>query len=255
MGELFRAESEGLDFAIVTIARASGSTPRTSGKLLVFLDGTTRGTIGGGNLEHIATLHAIDCIKTGRGDFIDYDLAESAGPGMICGGAVSLLTEVYSRKPKLVIIGAGHVGLALASIAPSAGFSVVIVDDRETVPPPGCAFEPVSDYYADVLALDIPAGAYYVIVTRGHENDGEALRAALQKSPSYTGMIGSRKKTDALFASLMERGVQEEALAKVFAPIGLDIGGETPGEIALSILAEVQAARYGRTCKHMRETK
>ena len=114
----------------------------------------------------------------------------------------------------------------------------------------------MKDFEKDITEMDIPAGAFIVIATHGHINDRASLYAALAKKAAYIGMIGSRKKIAGLFEYMRNRGVTDEQLDTVFTPIGLDIGGETPEEIAVAIMAEVQSSRYhGRSCRHLRELR
>ncbi|MDY3975379.1 MAG: XdhC family protein, partial [Eubacteriales bacterium] len=113
-------------------------------------------------------------------------------------------------------------------------------------------FVRVKDFEAEIKAMDIPDGAYYVIATHGHAHDGAALAGTLSKNAAYIGMIGSSKKIAALFAKLTAQGTSEEQLSTVYAPIGLDIGGETPEEIAVSIMAQIQQVRYGAPGGHLK---
>lgn len=222
------AYDAGKSYAVVTIVHSDGSTPRSSGKMIVYADGTTRGTIGGGAVELIAIKDAIKCIENGANAYKEYDLTSpSSNTGMTCGGDMSVLIEAFIAKPLLVMIGAGHVG--------AAGH-----------------FVHVKDFEAEIKAMDIPDGAYYVIATHGHAHDGAALAGVLDKNAAYIGMIGSSKKIAALFAKLTAQGASEEQLSTVYTPIGLDIGGETPEEIAVSIMAQIQQVRYGAPGGHLK---
>lgn len=249
------AREEGRDHAVITIASTSGSAPRKNGKLLVFVSGETHGTVGGGAVEQEAISHALACIRRGKGDYIEYDLA--ADLKMACGGKMALLTEVYRARPQLVICGAGHVGLALAAMARPAGFDVSLFDDRDPAVLPGelsphDAFTQVESFEESLRGANIPAGAYFVIVTHGHACDAQALFPVLDKKAAYIGMIGSKNKLRAVYQDLVARGAPREALRAVYAPIGLDIGGETPEEIAVAILAEMIAVRYGKNGCHLK---
>jgi xanthine dehydrogenase accessory factor len=251
------AREEGRNHATITIVSTSGSSPRKNGKLLVFDSGETYGTIGGGAIERVAIEHALVCIRRGKGDYIEYDLAKG-DVRMACGGNMALLTEIFRARPKLVICGAGHVGLALASMARPAGFDICFFDDRERAALPGEVSDEDSytrtESFAKGLAdANLPKGAYYVIVTHGHACDAEALEVVLPKQAAYIGMIGSKNKIRTVYQTLIARGVAREDLKKVYSPIGLDIGGETPEEIALAILAEMIGVRYGRSCGHLRK--
>lgn len=252
----------GKSFATVTIAQADGSAPRSNGKMLVYPDGTTSGTIGGGNVELLAIRDAKKCLETGENAFKHYDLSSSTlQAGMICGGNIDVLIEVYAARPLLVLCGGGHVGAGVLTLARFLGYESWLLDDR---PQEAIAqsialcdrFIPVKEFEKELVELPISAGAYVVIATHGHLMDGEALYAALQhRDTAYVGMIGSRKKIAALFAKLEDRGITKEQLATVYTPIGLNIGGETPQEIALAIMGEIQSVRYGKDYAHCREEK
>lgn len=251
----------GKDFATVTIAQADGSAPRSNGKMLVYPDGSTYGTVGGGTLELLAIRDAKKCLEKKENALLQYDLdVPSAKAGMICGGKVSLLFEVYIARPLLVLCGAGHVGEGVLTLAKYLGYETWLLDDR---PEEAIAskialcdrFIPVKDFQTELLGMQIPAGAYAVIATHGHAMDGEALFGMLHHDNAYVGMIGSRKKIAALFAKLEDRGITKEQLSTVYTPIGLNIGGETPQEIALAIMGEIQSVRYGKEYTHSREAK
>jgi xanthine dehydrogenase accessory factor len=145
-------------------------------------------------------------------------------------------------------------------VAKTAGFDVTLLDSRpkEAIQDKidnADHFLPVEEFGKGIAQLDLEPGAYFVIATFGHMHDGEALYAALQKQAAYIGMIGSRSKVGKLFETLMERGVTAEQLASVYSPIGLDIGGETPEEVAISIMAEILKVKYGASGRHMREKR
>lgn len=251
----------GKSFATVTIAQADGSAPRSHGKMLVYADGSTYGTVGGGSLELLAIRDAKKCLEKGTNDLMHYDLdVPSARAGMICGGKVSLLYEVYIARPLLIMCGAGHVGEGVLTLAKYLGYETWLLDDRaeESIASKIALcdrFIPTKNFEKELTEMAIPAGAYAVIATHGHSMDGEALYGMLHHDNAYVGMIGSRKKIAALFAKLEEKGVSREQLATVYTPIGLNIGGETPQEIALAIMGEIQSVRYGKDYAHCREEK
>lgn len=249
------AREDGRNHAIITIVSTSGSSPRKNGKLLVFVTGETYGTIGGGAIERVAIEHALACIRRGKGDYIEYNLAKG-DVRMACGGNMALLTEVFRARPKLMICGAGHVGIALAAMARPAGFDIRFFDDRERAALPGDisaedVYTKVESFAQGLADADLPKGAYYVIVTHGHACDAEALEVVLQKDAAYIGMIGSKNKIRTVYQTLIARGVGRDELKHVYSPIGLDIGGETPEEIAVAILAEMISVRYSRSCAHL----
>lgn len=250
--EQARLIAEGRSHAVVTIVHADGSTPRESGKLIALPGGESIGSIGGGAVERLAIEEALRRLAANQNALVHYDMAEAnAGTGMVCGGSMSVFIESFQPRPLLVMCGGGHVGLAVLKLAGFLGYDTLLLDVRRDTAPaavPAGRYVEISDYRAELTAMELPAGAYYVIATPGHAQDKEALAAALVKQGAYTGMIGSRKKAAAVMEALAREGFPKEALSAVHAPIGLDLGGETPEEIALAIMAEVQAARYGGSC-------
>ena len=239
--------------ALVTIVRASGSTPqRTGAKMLVFADGRTVGTIGGGCYENDALGKAREAIATGKAVLVKYDLNDDfvQESGLICGGQMEVYIDPIAPAPSLYVIGAGHVGWHLGRLAGDAGFRLHVVDDREKFANaerfPTATEIVVDDIPSWIARARIPAHAYVVIVTRGHTNDLEALRALAPRDLRYLGLIGSRAKVARIFDALEAEGMPLECLSRVHAPIGLDIGAITPAEIAISILAELIAIRHGK---------
>ena len=254
--EVFAALSDALargeEVALVTITSSTGSTPqRVGAKMLVFSDGRTVGTIGGGCYENDAFWKARDALVTGRSSLLHYELNDDFAQenGLVCGGQMDVHVDPLAPTPHLFVIGAGHVGCQLGKIAPDAGFRVHVVDDRqkfansERFPE---AAEVVVDSIPEWLhRTELPASAYVVVVTRGHTHDLDAMRALAARDLKYLGLIGSRAKVRRIFDLLLEEGMPQECLARVRAPIGLDIGAVTPVEIAISIMAELVAVRRG----------
>jgi xanthine dehydrogenase accessory factor len=219
--------------------------------MLVFADGRTVGTIGGGCYEHDAFWKAREALDTGRTVLVHYTLNDDFAQenGLICGGQMDVYIDPLVPTPHLYIIGAGHVGWHLARVAADADFRVHVVDDREKFANverfPQAAevlVEPVVEW---VQRTELPAGSYVVIVTRGHQGDLDALRALAPKELRYLGLIGSRAKVARINDALTAEGMPAEQLRRVHAPIGLDIGAVTPAEIAISILAQLIAIRRG----------
>lgn len=255
--EVFAAANDALTrgetVALVTIVRAQGSTPqRVGSKMLVYADGRTVGTIGGGCYEHDAFGKARQAILTGTPALVRYELSDDFAEenGLICGGQMEVYIEPLAASPRLYVIGAGHVGWYLARLAQEAGFRIHVVDDREKFANaerfPGAAEIVVDNIPAWLESADLPAEAYVAIITRGHQHDLSALRALAGRPLRYLGMIGSRAKVTRVYDALTSEGVNAEALKAVHAPIGLDLGAVTPAEIAVSILAEMIAVRHGR---------
>jgi xanthine dehydrogenase accessory factor len=210
------------------------------------------GTIGGGCYENDAFWKAREAIKNRKPQLVHYELDDDFAQetGLICGGQMSVYIEPIEPSPELFVVGAGHVGFHLANLAHEVGFRVHVIDDREKF-----ANRERFPNAVEVLAEDIPTWiartalpqhAYVVIVTRGHTNDLEALRALAPRELRYLGLIGSRAKVVRIYDQLVADNIAPEALKQVHAPIGLDIGAVTPQEIAVSILAELIAVKHGK---------
>ena len=240
--------------ALVTIVRARGSTPqRVGAKMLVFADGRTIGTIGGGCYENDAFWKARDALTTGRSALLHYELNDDFAQenGLVCGGQMDVHIDPLAPTPQLYVIGAGHVGFHLARAAEEAGFRVDVVDDREKFANrerfPNARDIIVAPLDEWLHTADIPPAAFVAIVTRGHQHDLEAMRALAARDFKYLGVIGSRAKVARIFDALAAEGMPAECLERVRAPIGLAIGAVTPAEIAISIVAEMIAVRRGVT--------
>ncbi|RPI51476.1 MAG: xanthine dehydrogenase [Acidobacteria bacterium] len=255
--EVFSALTEALargeDAALVTIVAANGSTPqRVGAKMLVFPDGRTVGTIGGGCYENDAFWKAREAIQKRKPQLVKYDLNDDFAQenGLVCGGQMQVYIEPLEATPRLYVIGAGHVGYHLARLAHTVGFKTRILDDREKFASAE-RFPDAEEVIVDTIPewlhrADLPSSAYVVIVTRGHTHDLDALRALAARDLRYLGLIGSKAKVKRIYDVLLAEGMPGECLQRVHAPIGLDIGAVSPEEIAISILAELIAVRRGR---------
>jgi xanthine dehydrogenase accessory factor len=218
--------------------------------MLVWADGRTLGTIGGGCYENDAFWKARDAIASGRQSLVHYELNDDFAQenGLICGGRMDVHIDPLAPSPQLYIVGAGHVGWHLGRAAADAGFRIHVVDDREKFanaarfPGAEVVVAPIPEW---LQTSDVPSAAYVVILTRGHQHDLEAMRALAPRRLKYLGLIGSRAKVARIRAALLSEGLSQTALDAVHAPIGLAIGAVTPAEIAISILAELIAVRRG----------
>ena len=256
--EVFAAVSDALDkgepAALVTIVSTTGSTPqRVGAKMLVYSDGRTVGTIGGGCYENDAFWKAREAIAQRKPQLVRYELSDDFAQetGLICGGQMDVYIEPIEPSPSLYIVGAGHVGFHLARVAHEVGFLVHVVDDREKFANaerfPAAAEIVVDDIPQWLERATLPPHAYVVVVTRGHTNDLDAMRALAPRDLRYLGLIGSRAKVARIYDELLRHGgISPERLERVHAPIGLDIGAVTPQEIAVSILAELIAVKHGK---------
>jgi len=249
------AFEEGKPVALCTVVNTKGAVPRhASAKMIVFGDGKTLGTVGGGEVESLVRREALESLKDGKTRFLNYDLIDikKGDPG-VCGGSVAIYVEPYLRKPTVVVVGAGHVGRSVAYLASWLGFHVVISDDRGDLCTP--EITPGGNEYLPVPMQEIPkhmvidSQTYLVLVTRGVDVDVAGLPALLESDAPYIGLIGSKRRWEHTQEKLRASGISEEADQRIKSPIGLAIHAETPDEIAVSIMAEIISIRNQGT-KH-----
>lgn len=250
-----QAMESGRSAAVATVIASEGSSPRDAGaKMIVYGDGGTAGTVGGGRLEALTIKECLSAIEAGKPRKAVFDL-EPDGAGMICRGRVEVFIEVHVRGLQVVILGAGHVGEAVAAVCATAGLPCVVADERAEFANelrfPRAARIILAEPHRAVGQAGIDDRTYVVIVTRGHEIDRRCLRAALKTPARYIGMIGSKSKVVETVAGLRKKGCRADD-PRVFSPIGLDLGGKSPGEIAVSVVAEILKVRYGRSGGHLR---
>ena len=244
--------------ALCIITQASGSTPRRAGtKMLVHPDGSITGTIGGGKLESKVIKEALNSLKTGKPILISYSLSDpdKGDPG-VCGGQMEVYVEPILKQETLIVIGAGHVGNALAQLGSWLGFKVVLADDRsgyankENAPDADSFIEGTFDEIIE--SLNIHENSNVVLTTRNLDIDVEILPHILSCTPKYIGVIGSRRRWRETQRKLIATGFDQNLIDRVHSPTGLEIKAETPKEIALSILAEIIMLREGGTGEQMK---
>jgi xanthine dehydrogenase accessory factor len=239
---------------LATVVEATGSTPgRVGVKMLVLDDGGIKGTIGGGCLEAAVIEEAKHVLENGKPKLCRYDLtgSEAAWLGMVCGGKVTVFIEPVFAPDRLIIAGGGHIAQNLCRLAKMVNFEVTVMDDREEFANrdrfPDADHLLVGDMGELIKQQQVHSQTYVVIVTRGHSFDELCLEAVVDSPAAYVGMIGSRKKVKLVFANLHNKGVPLSRLEKVFAPIGLDLGGNSPAQIAVSIMAQIiQVQNHGK---------
>lgn len=255
---ILKAQSSGASAALCTVISSSGSVPRHStSKMLVYADGKFMGTVGGGGMEQRTIEEAKAVARSGQSKIVEYNLVDprQGDPG-VCGGTVEIFIEPINPPPSVIIIGAGHVGKATAHLAKWLGFRVVVMDDRvEFVTPEW--IPDADDYLPGVVVDQLPnarlnAQSYVIAVTRGYNVDVGILPTLLDYGVAYVGVIGSKRRWMQALKELREKGVAEEKLSRVHAPIGLELNAETPEEIAVSIMAEIVMLRNGGTGKPMK---
>lgn len=249
----------GAHAVIATVVETVADGPDVGAKLLIRESGETVGSLGNAQLDAAVALHAPTFMRT-RDEARAIKLLDFAPDARFAD--TKILFERVEAEPRLVIAGAGHVGASLARLGASVGYQVTLIDDRaEFVDPDkfsvgthapgmqhagGVRTVAADDWQRSVRdAIGNGRGVSVAIVTRGHKQDEQCLRAAIESKPDYVGMIGSKRRTNIVLDKLREEGADENELKKVRAPIGLDIGAVSPEEVALSILAEIVAERRG----------
>jgi len=258
--EIVQLRQAGRRGAVATIVNVRGSIPSfETAKMLVRDDGSIFGTVGGGCVEAEVWQAAREVMESEKPRTLTFNLNQNPkyDTGLVCGGTLDIFIEPVLPPASLYIFGAGHVALSLYRAAKTAGFDVNVVDDRdsyanrERFPE---AKEVIAEDFDQAMARITPnETSYIVIVTRGHHDDMRVLRWAVQTQARYVGMIGSKRKTIAIFRELVKEGIAEQLFERVHAPVGLDIGAITPEEIAVAITAELIAVRrrVERSLPHM----
>jgi xanthine dehydrogenase accessory factor len=249
--EVIKLRRSGNRGALATIVHTNGSIPSfESSRMLVREDGSIAGTIGGGCVEAEVWAAAKEVMQAEAPRKMTFSLNNEANydNGLICGGTLEIFVEPILPQPILYIFGGGHVSIALANAANTAGFGIGIIDDRESFANSErfpMAQEIYTSFEESFVKIKPTASTYMVIVTRGHKDDMHVLRWAVGTSPRYIGMIGSKRKVISVYKALEKEGIPMEKFASVHAPVGLAIGALTPEEIAISIAAELIAVRRG----------
>ena len=224
-----KASQKGQNYAFATIIEATlKGTPRKPGaKMIVFDDGSSYGSIGGGRQKPVTVI---------------YKYFGREGES-VCGGQMKVFIEPFSPKDQLIICGAGHIALPLSAIAKILGFNVTIIDDRlefaNKTRFPHVDKIIVGKHALELGRLSLAANTYVTIVTQGNEYDFECLQAVIKSQAAYIGVISSKPKRVKFFGRLRKNGIEEKYLKRVHIPMGIDIGSQTPEEIAVSITAQI----------------
>ncbi len=250
IGELAKLQENNIPCAMVIIISAKGSTPRKEGAMMIVLsDGTILGTIGGSKVEALLANDALSSISEGKPKRVKYSVSDDEGlqTGMICGGTMEFFVQPFGNFPELIIFGAGHCAVPLCHIASKSGFIVRVFDERPEYVSSSRfpeAIETLFGGYDELIeSYDWSKKPYVAILTHSHNSDAEILEKVINKSWTYLGMIGSERKKKQVFKKLKKNGINQELLGLVSTPIGLEIGSETPEEIAVSIVAEMIKVR------------
>lgn len=254
---LIEAQAADLPVVLATIVRARGSVPRHAGaKMLVYADGRTHGTIGGGEMEARVIQESAQVLQEGKPRIISYSLVDpQRGDPGLCGGEAEIYLEPYLPSVTTYVIGCGHVGQAVADLAHWLGYRVIVTDDRTELATPENI--PHADVYlpgsfANVLPQQsITSNTFVVVVTRNVTLDRQILPLLLQTPTPYIGVMGSQRRWAETRRLLVEDGVSEAELSRIHSPIGLELHAETPAEIAMSIMSEIIMLRRGGTGERM----
>ena len=249
--ELLAAQSRRQPVALAVIIRDQGSVPRHAGtKMLVYSDGRTLGTIGGGEMEARVVTAAAEALRDGQPRLVPYSLVDpQRGDPGVCGGSVEIYVEPHLSPATLYVVGCGHVGRALVSLGHWLGYRVVAWDDRAELATPENV--PDADVLLSGLLLDalaaqpIDARTYVAVVTRNVSLDRQILPHLLATPAAYLGVMGSRRRWQETERQLLADGLMAEQLDRIVAPIGLELNAESPAEIAVSIMAQIIMAQRG----------
>lgn len=240
--EMVLLSRAGAPFALATVINHRGSSPRKAGaKMLMRSDGSILGSIGGGRVEAETIQAAKAALAEGSPRTLDFVLTEEHG--FVCGGAMTVYVEPHGCTPQLVMFGCGHVGKATAALAKGCGFRVTVVDERseyanrEVIP---WADELICCKVKEAFAkLVLDDNSYVVIATPGHLHDFDAIQGALRSKAGFIGLVGSRRKRQTLLKTLTDEGFTTDQQARIISPVGVEIGAETPEEIAVSIVGQL----------------
>jgi xanthine dehydrogenase accessory factor len=256
--ELLEAKASGRECVLVTVAATKGSVPRQAGtRMIVYGSGEISGTIGGGKFEALVIEDSLVSLKTGKPELKTYVLREGSPDsfGAVCGGEVTALLEPQNRSETIYLFGAGHCAIAIAHLARLCGFRTSLIEDRPEIV---ASFEPADEKKTEPdQSKWIKEQAWrrsdaLILVNRNYQLDRDALAAALQTGGfGYIGMMGSKRKIRRVYDELKSRGTDPKEFERVHAPIGLEIGADSPQEIAVSVMAEVIAVLRGQSGRSM----
>lgn len=254
-------EKKGIKAVLCIVINSRGSTPRNAGsKMLVFEDGSIFGTVGGGEVEANCIKEASDIFNTSENKILKYQLVDpdKGDPG-ICGGEVEIFLELIGNSSTIVIIGAGHVGKSIGFLARWAGFNVILADDRRELLEDETFSNLRSFHYSSIKDFSssniVTQDSFVVLATRNMSIDISLLPFLINNDPKYIGVIGSERRWVSTKKKLEDSGINKQELEKIYSPIGIDLKGETPEEIAISILAEILMIKNKATGKNLRDLR
>lgn len=248
--ELVDITAKGGRAVLATVISSKGSAPRQAGaKMIIREDGTSIGSVGGGRVEYQVQGKAMELMGSGEPQVVHFDLSGKEKGGMICGGEMDVFLEPIVSQETLYLFGAGHISQSAAAMAKILGFRVVVTDPRPEYNNserfPDADLLVVEKYGDSFPKLRVDGNSYVVICTPGHTSDEPCLQFAVGTKAKYVGMMGSKKKVKEVKEHLMQKGVPQQQLDRLHAPIGIAIGAETPQEIAMSIMSQIVRFKRG----------
>jgi len=261
--EIVGLRARGTRAALAIIIAHEGAAPRKDAvKMLLSEDGRQFGNVGGGMVEADVIRQARDVMNTGKPKLLSFDLSgiDHDERALVCGGSMQIYIDPVLPDPELVVFGAGHVAKAVAEAAVAAGFRVIVFDDRAKYATaerfPNAKVVLVKDsgnWEAELDGLNLSSSSYVFVATQRPKTDRACLRRAILSPARYIGMLGSLTKSKILLEAIQKEGVDPSQFSRIFIPAGLDIGSETPEEIAASVMPELIAARKNLDVRRLRD--
>ncbi len=240
----YEAAQKGQSYAFATVVDSTPKgTPRKAGaKMIVLEDGSLFGSIGGGRNEKAAREECLKTLKAGKPILVSYDYFGEEGQS-VCGGQMKVFIEPFLGQQHFIICGGGHIALPLSVLGKMLGFKVTILDNRPEFASkerfPHVDKIILGEYAEKLGKISVDSQTHVMVVTQGNEFDFECLKIVLHSKAAYIGVISSKAKKIKFFNRLKKMGIPEKNLQRINIPAGIDLGAQTPEEIAVSISAEI----------------